>query len=73
MLKIFQLEDCKPICTPMTVGCKLSKEDETKDMDPKRYRSMIGSLLYVTSSRPNFIHIVGLLARFQSTLKEKPM
>ena len=37
------------------------------------YISMIGSLLYVTSSRPNVIHIVGLLVRFQSTLKEKPM
>ena len=35
MLKRFQLEDCKPVCTPMTAGCKLSKEDETKDMDPK--------------------------------------
>ena len=37
MLKIFQLEDCKPICTPMIVGCKLRKEDEPKEVDPKQY------------------------------------
>ena len=27
VLKKFQLENCKHVCTPMTVGCKLSKED----------------------------------------------
>ena len=67
MLKRFQLEDCKLVCTPMTVGCKLSKEDETKDVDPKHYKSMIGSLLYVIASRPNVKQAVGMVARFQAT------
>ena len=62
MLKRFQLEDCKPICTPMIVGCKL-----TKDVDPKHYRSMIGSLLYVTASSPNVKQAVRMVARFQAT------
>ena len=35
MLKKFQFEDCKHVCTPMTVGCKLSKEDDSKTVDPK--------------------------------------
>ena len=70
MLKRFQLDDCKPVCTPMIVDCKLSKEDETKDMDPKHYRSMIGSLLYVTTSRPDVKQVVGMVARFQATPKE---
>ena len=30
MLKKFGMEDCKPISTPMTTGCKLSKDDESK-------------------------------------------
>lgn len=38
MLKRFKFEDCKPICTPMTVGCKLSKEDESKIVDQKLYK-----------------------------------
>ena len=30
MLKKFGMEDCKPVSTPMTIGCKLSKDDESK-------------------------------------------
>ena len=70
MLKIFQLEDYKPICTPMTVGWKLSKEDESNDVYPKHYRSMIGSILYVTASRPNVKQAVRMVARFQVAQKE---
>jgi len=66
MLNKFQLEVCKPVCTPMTVGCKLSKEDESKVVDSKDYRSMIGSLLYVTISRPDVKQAVGMVARFQA-------
>ena len=46
MLKKFGMEDCKPVSTPMTTGCKLSKDDESKEVDQKLYRSMIGSLTY---------------------------
>ena len=70
MLKIFQLEDCNPVCTPMAVSSKLSKEDESKHVDPKHYRSMIGSLLYVTASRPDVKQVVGMVARFQAAPKE---
>ena len=50
----------------MTIGCKLSKEYESKTVDPKHYRSMIGSLLYVTASRPNAKQAVGIVIRFQA-------
>ena len=69
ILKRFQLEDCKPISKPMTVGWKLSKNDESKAVDPKHYRSMIGSFLYVTTSKPTTSkpvakQVVGMVARF---------
>ena len=70
MLKKFQFEYCKPVCTPMTVGCKLNKEDESKTIDPKHYRSMIGSFLYVTSSTPDVKQAVGIVTRFQDGPKE---
>jgi hypothetical protein len=44
MLKKFGMEDCKPVSTPMVTGCKLSKEDESKEANQTLYRSMIGSL-----------------------------
>ena len=70
MLKRFQLEDYKLVCTPMSIGWKLSKEDEYKYVDPKHYRSMIGSLLYVTSSRLDVKQAIGMVDRFQATEKE---
>ena len=54
----------------MTVGCKLSKEYESKVVDPKYYRSMIGSLLYVITSRPYVKQVVGMVAKFQAAPKE---
>jgi hypothetical protein len=50
MLKRFGMEDCKPSITPMQTSCKLSKDDDSKSTDQRHYMSMIGSLLYVTTS-----------------------
>ena len=54
----------------MIIGCKLRKDDEYKEVDQRLYRSMIGSLLYVTASRPDVMQAVGQVARFQATPKE---
>ena len=70
MLKKFGMEDCKLVSTPMTTGCKLSKDDESKEVDQKPYRSLIGSLLYVTASRPDVMPAARLVARFQANPKE---
>ena len=51
MLKKFKMEDCKPILTLMAKGFKLSIDDSSKDVDQRLYRSMIGSLQYVTMFR----------------------
>ena len=70
MLKRFQMEDRKPVSTPMVTSCRLSKDDTSPDVDQKLYRSMIGSLLYVTTSIPDVMHAVGLVGRFQETPRE---
>jgi hypothetical protein len=54
----------------MTVRCKIRKEYESKVVDPKHYRSMIGILLYVTASRPDVKQEVGMVPIFQETPKE---
>jgi hypothetical protein len=51
MLKRFRMEDCKPVITPMQTSCKLRKYDDSKSTNQRKFKSMIGSLLYVTSSR----------------------
>jgi hypothetical protein len=69
MLKKFQMEDSKPVGTPMVTGCKLSKFDDTKDVDQTVYKSMIGSLIYATATRPDIMHAVCQVDRFQASPK----
>ena len=64
------MEDCKSVFTPMITGCKLSLEDFSKDVEQRLYRSMIGSLLYVTASHLDVMQEVGQVARFQAAPKE---
>ncbi|GKV17686.1 hypothetical protein SLEP1_g28155 [Rubroshorea leprosula] len=70
MLKKFGMETCKPIATPMSTLINLDKDEGGKPIDPKLYRSMIGSLLYLTASRPDIMFSVCLCARFQACSKE---
>jgi hypothetical protein len=70
MLKRFGMEDCKPINTPMKTSCKLSKDDDSKSTYQRKYMSMIGSLLYVTTSKPDVMQAVGQVAQFQVAPKE---
>jgi hypothetical protein len=70
MLKRFRMEYCKPIITPMQTSCKLSKDDDSKSTNQRKYMSMIGSLLYMITSRPNVMQAVEQVARFQEVPKE---
>jgi hypothetical protein len=70
MLKKFQMEDSSAISTPMVVGCKLSKDDISPDVDQRSYFSMIGSILYITTSRLDIMQAVGKVGRYQSTAKQ---
>ncbi|GKB37684.1 retrovirus-related pol polyprotein from transposon TNT 1-94 [Tanacetum coccineum] len=69
MLKKFGLEDSKPMKTPMSSDTKLTKDEECESVDSTKYRGMIGSLLYLTASRPDIMFSVCLCARFQKAPK----
>jgi hypothetical protein len=56
------MEYSKPIITPMQTICKLRKDDESKSTDQRQYKSMIDSLLYVTTSRPDVMQSIGQVA-----------
>jgi hypothetical protein len=70
MLKMFGMEYCKLVTTPMKTSCKFRKDDDSKSTDQRKYMSMIGTLLYVTKSRPDVMNEVGKVAQFQATPKE---
>ncbi|KAH9763962.1 Integrase catalytic domain-containing protein [Citrus sinensis] len=72
LLKRFSYENGTAKSTPMSTTIKHSYE-KGKEVDIKTYRGMIGSLLYLTASRPDIMFSVCLCARFQSCPKESHM
>lgn len=70
MFKKLQMEDCKPICTPMITGWKFNKHYESKEVHLRLCRSIIGNSLYVTTSRLDVVQAIGVVARFQSSPRE---
>jgi hypothetical protein len=67
------MEDNKPVWTPMVTGCKLSLDDDSPRVDQTMYGSMVGSLLYATTTKPDVLHVVGVVGGFQFAPKETHM
>ena len=64
ILNRFKMQDCKPVSTPISTCVKLGKDEDSEKVDDSMYRSLIGSLLYLTASRPHILFVVSLLSRF---------
>ncbi|GKD80771.1 putative ribonuclease H-like domain-containing protein, partial [Tanacetum coccineum] len=69
ILKKFGFSTVKTASTPMETSKSLMKDENAEDVDVHLYRSMIGSLMYLTSSRPDIMFVVCACARFQVTPK----
>ncbi|KAI3769445.1 hypothetical protein L6452_00547 [Arctium lappa] len=70
MLKKFDLTQTSPMKTPMAPPLTLNKDPFGKSVNVTTYRGMIGSLLYLTASRPDIMYSTCLCARYQSEPKE---
>ena len=70
LVKKFSLESSKHSRTPMNTTTKLRKYTSGKNVEQKFYRSMIWSLLYLTTSHPEISFSVGVCARYQANLKK---
>ena len=64
------MDEWKPIKTPMTSNGHLNLDEGGKMVDQTLYRSMIGSLLYLTASRLDIMFSMCMCARFQANPKE---
>ncbi|GKA65981.1 putative ribonuclease H-like domain-containing protein [Tanacetum coccineum] len=65
ILKKFEFTEVKTASTPMETQKPLLKDKDDEEVDVHIYRSMIGSLMYLTSLRPNIIFAVCAYARYQ--------
>nr|KAJ0188603.1 hypothetical protein LSAT_V11C900505350 [Lactuca sativa] len=70
LLVKYSLSDCKPASTPVSKTDKIHVDPTGTDVNHSLYRGMIGSLLYLTASRPDIMFGTILCARFQANPKE---
>lgn len=74
VLKIFSMRNCNGVKNPIVVGSiKLSREEEGKQVDGTLFKQMVGSLMYMTATRPDLMYCVCLISRFMSNPKEVHM
>ncbi|KAJ9544570.1 hypothetical protein OSB04_024277 [Centaurea solstitialis] len=73
VLKKYKLSEASPMRTPMATGQKLHKDISGTSVESKLYGGMIGSLLYLTASRPDIMFSTCVCARYQSDPKESHM
>ncbi|GJV28442.1 putative ribonuclease H-like domain-containing protein [Tanacetum coccineum] len=69
ILKKFILLPSKTATTPIESNKPLVKDEDGVEVDVHEYQSMIGSLMYLTASRPDIMFVVCACARFQVTQK----
>jgi len=70
LVKKFGLDSKKHAFTPMSLSTKLSLDSSGIEVSPTLYRSIIGSLLYLTASRPDIAFSVAVCAHYQAAPKE---
>ncbi|GJU04481.1 retrovirus-related pol polyprotein from transposon TNT 1-94 [Tanacetum coccineum] len=64
ILKRFGMDKCNPACTPLEHKAKPSKYDGRKKVDSILFNSLVGSLRYLTCTRPDILFAIGLISRF---------
>ncbi|GJZ41877.1 retrovirus-related pol polyprotein from transposon TNT 1-94 [Tanacetum coccineum] len=71
ILKKFRMDSCDPVDTPMVDRLKLDEDPLGIPVDQTRFRSMVGSLMYLTASRPDLVFAVCMCARYQASPTKK--
>ena len=61
-MNIFYITDCNPLSTPMEQKLKLTSSEGKEFEDATKYRQLVGSLIYLKTTRPNISYVVGILS-----------
>ena len=67
LLYKFEMFECKFVAIPLDRNLKLDADSSTTACEPAEYRQLIGSLIYLTITRPDLSYPVGLLSQFMQT------
>ena len=66
IFKRFNMENCNHVATPVEIGIELRKI-EKRDVDPTYFKSLVGSLRYLTYTKLDILYGVGLVSRYMET------
>jgi hypothetical protein len=70
ILARFRMGSCNAVNNPMVPGTKLSSQEKREEIDSSEYKQLIGSLIYITITRPDIMYAVSFLSRFMVAPKE---
>ena len=63
------MDKCKPTETPISLGTKLTTNGDEPTVNNTLYKQMVGSLMYLTATRPDLMYGVSLISRFMESPK----
>jgi hypothetical protein len=66
ILSRFGMEESNPVKNPIVPGTKLSKDEAKTKFDETLFKQVVGSLMYLTATRPDLMYGVSLISRFMS-------
>lgn len=66
LLEMFGMDQCRSATTPLQQNLKLCSDDGTKEVDATMYRQSVGSVIYLTTTRPELAYFVSVLSQFMS-------
>ncbi|GKV32259.1 hypothetical protein SLEP1_g40876 [Rubroshorea leprosula] len=70
VLDRFQMKNCNSVTTPVDKGVKLVKDLGGRFVDSKQYTQIVGSLMYLTTTRPDIMHGISLISGYMEHPKE---
>ncbi|PNY07765.1 putative copia-type polyprotein [Trifolium pratense] len=70
VLERFKMDDCNPVQIPIVPGTKLTRDVEGTKIDNTYYKQMVGSLMYITATRPDLTYAVSLISRYMESPTE---
>jgi len=69
-LKKFKMKDSNPVKTPIEIGIKLTMEGDGQTVDATYFKKIVGSLRYLTCTRPNICYAMGLVSRYMESPRQ---
>lgn len=70
VLKSFRMVNCKLASTPISTGSRLCKDDKRSKVNSTIFKRYVGSLMYLTTTRPDIMYGVSLISRFMDSPKD---